>query len=541
MTVSRHDPEQTREELLAEVSRLEERLAAFERVEAQRQQAEGKFEALLEAAPDALVIVNQDGIIVLVNSQTERMFGYQRADMLGQPVELLVPEKWRAGHVQHRKRYSTDPQPRPMGQHLELTARHKEGREFPVEISLSPLKTADGLLVTATVRDISERKKVQHGLERAETRYRSLVEAIPAVTFMAALDEGLNELYVSPQIEQLLGFSQQEWLGNPVLWHRQLHPEDRDRWNREFAPTCGLGQPFRSVYRFIARDGRVVWVHGEAKVVRDESGRPLFLQGVAFDISALKQAEEELKKLNQTLEQRVTERTEELSRSNAELEQFAYVASHDLQEPLRAVASFAKLLARRYADQIDATGQDYINRIVGGAIRMQTLITDLLTYSRVGRQGRPFAMTSCAAVLSTVCGNLKVAIEESGAELTIEDLPAAWGDETELTQLFQNLIGNALKFRSERPTQIRVAAQADDSGWLFSVQDNGIGIDPAYAERIFQIFQRLHSRSQYPGTGIGLAVCKKIVEHHGGRIWVESAPDQGAMFCFTLQKNEPDA
>jgi len=541
------DRGQAREELLAEVQRLQERVTDLEQAETQRRQAEGMFEALLEAAPDALVIINQDGRMVLVNSETERMFGYQREELLGQPVEVLVPERVRPGHVAHRNRYFAEPHARPMGLNLELHGQRKNGREFPVEISLSPLQTSSGLLVTATIRDISQRRRSESELRRAEARYRSLVEQIPAVTFMAALDEGQSELYVSPQIESLLGFTQKEWLENPVLWHTQLHPEDQERWNHEFCPTVTSGMPFRSIYRFVARDGRIVWIHGEAKVARDESGQPLFLQGVAFDITSMKQAEDELKKLNQTLEQRIADRTREaeeraqqLAQSNAELEQFAYVASHDLQEPLRAVASFAKLLARKYPDQLDETAQDYISRIVNGAVRMQTLITDLLAYSRVGRQGRPFAPTDCAAVLATVCGNLRVAIEESGAQVTADLLPLVTADETELIQLLQNLIGNALKFRGEQPPLVHVGCAQKDGAWVFAVQDNGIGIDQKYMDRIFLIFQRLHTRTRYPGTGIGLAICKKIVERHGGRIWVEGELGKGSTFCFTLPRSLPE-
>jgi PAS domain S-box-containing protein len=389
----------------------------------------------------------------------------------------------------------------------------------------------------------ADHQRVEAQLRRAEARYRTLVEQIPAVTFMASLDEGPTELYVSPQIEALLGYSQKEWLENPVLWHSQLHPEDQERWNIEFAPTCGVGHPFRSVYRFIARDGRVVWVHGEAKVVRDEAGRPLFLQGVAFDITGIKQAEQELKALNQTLEERVAERTavaerraQELALSNAELQQFAYVASHDLQEPLRAVASFTKLLARRYEGQFDATARDWMDRIVNGAVRMQTLIADLLTYSRVGREGKELAPTDCQIVLDEVCTNLKVAIEESGAAVTSDPLPTVTANATELMQLFQNLVGNAIKFRGEQPVRIHVGVRAQPEGWLFSVKDNGIGIEPQHAERIFLIFQRLHGRGKYPGTGIGLAICRKIVERHGGRIWVESEAAQGSTFLFTLAR-----
>src|SRR5205807_5951824 len=200
----------------------------------------------------------------------------------------------------------------------------------------------EGPLVIAALRDVTERQRAEARLRKAEARFRTLVEEIPAVTFLAALDEGANELYVSPQIESLLGFTQKEWLEDPVLWYRQLHPEDRDRWHVEFAKTCSTAVPFESVYRFMARNGRVVWVHGHAKVVRDPNGSPLFLQGVAFDITDRKRAEVAHAQLNQTLERRVAEalaeadaREEELSRSNKALDRFDYIASHDLREPLR--------------------------------------------------------------------------------------------------------------------------------------------------------------------------------------------------------------
>ncbi len=390
---------------------------------------------------------------------------------------------------------------------------------------------------------------VEARLRLAETRYRTLVEQMPVVTFFAALDGGVNELYVSPQIEALLGFSQKEWLENPVLWYTQLHPEDRERWHLEFARTCAAGEHFRSEYRFLARDGRVVWVHGEAQLVRDPAGRPLFLQGMAYDITDKKRAEAVLRRLNVDLEERVRERTaqleeananlarqaEELARSNAELEQFAYVASHDLQEPLRMVSSFTQLLAKRYRGRLDADADDFIDYVVGGAVRMQHLINDLLTYSRVGRAGEGFAPTDCAAVVATACANLRTAIEECGAQVTSDPLPTVAAEAPQLLQVFQNLIGNAIKFhRKDAPPRVHVGARRQEGDWLFWVRDNGIGIEPQYAARIFLVFQRLHGRKEYPGTGIGLAICKKVVERHGGRIWVESEPGRGSTFFFTL-------
>jgi light-regulated signal transduction histidine kinase (bacteriophytochrome) len=239
-------------------------------------------------------------------------------------------------------------------------------------------------------------------------------------------------------------------------------------------------------------------------------------------------------RLNTELEERkIAQR--ELARSNAELEQFAYVASHDLQEPLRMVASFTQLLAKRYRTKLDADADEFIGFAVDGARRMQLLLNDLLAYSRVGTRGKLFEPTDCNEVLQEALANLTTAIEESDAAVNAGPLPKVAGDEVQLLQLFQNLISNALKFHNPgQPPQIRISAQREGSNWVFTVRDNGIGIAPEHQDRIFLIFQRLHQRHEYPGTGIGLALCKKIIERHGGRLWVESAPGQGATFYFTI-------
>jgi signal transduction histidine kinase len=270
------------------------------------------------------------------------------------------------------------------------------------------------------------------------------------------------------------------------------------------------------------------------------------LQPYAYDESHLAQAErigaqiagtianafayEKLEAAQQALEKAVTE----LRRSNQELEQFAYVASHDLQEPLRKIASFCNLLESRYADQLDDRANVYLHYIVDGAMRMQALVNDLLLYSRVTTRGMEFALTDTNDVLQEALANLDVAVAESNACVTHDPLPTAYGDTKQLARLFQNLIGNAIKYRGEAPPEVHVSVLKKGDEWVFSVRDNGIGIAPEYAERIFVIFQRLHTREEYGGTGIGLSVCKKIVERHGGRIWVESEEGCGATFYFSL-------
>jgi len=254
-------------------------------------------------------------------------------------------------------------------------------------------------------------------------------------------------------------------------------------------------------------------------------------------------AEEEVRKFNTDLEQRVAartaelaERTKDLERSNMELEQFAYVASHDLQEPLRTISSFTQLLAKRYQDKLDDKAREFINYAVDGCKRMQTLINDLLSFSRVGTHGNPREPVSCEALLDRVVKSLKVFIQESGAVITHDPLPFVLADPGQLGQLLQNLIANAIKFRGQDVPRIHIGAQRNDAIWKISVRDNGIGISPEHNERIFVIFQRLHTKTQYPGTGIGLAICKKIAERLGGRIWVESSEGQGSTFYFTLME-----
>jgi signal transduction histidine kinase len=269
-----------------------------------------------------------------------------------------------------------------------------------------------------------------------------------------------------------------------------------------------------------------------------------FLAGLAIyrEMEQRSRVEAEVRLLNAELEKRVEERTRQLAErakdletSNQELQQFAYVASHDLQEPLRTISSFTQLLAKRYQDKLDDNAREFIHFAVDGCKRMQTLINDLLAFSRVGTQGKPLDPVDCDAVLNRVLRTLKIAIEESRVAITRDPLPKVLADEIQLSQLLQNLIGNAIKFRGKDTPRVHISATQEGALWKISVQDNGIGIAPEHNERIFVIFQRLHTKMQYPGTGIGLAICKKIAERHGGRIWVEPTPGGGSTFVFTIQ------
>jgi PAS domain S-box-containing protein len=376
-----------------------------------------------------------------------------------------------------------------------------------------------GLQMAQAVKPSGQTGEAQLQMEAA--RYRTLVELLPAITFLAVFDQGLNEVYVSPQIETIFGYSQREWVEDPVLWYERLHPEDRERWNKEFAETVARGRPLSSAYRFLARDGRLVWLHSEVRIVRRENGEPSFIHGVGFDITQSKEAE------------RLASVARELARSNADLDQFAYIASHDLREPLRTVATYTQRLQRLCQGQLDQAADDCIARVINGARLMDRLIDDLYTYSRVGREGER-KVVNCANLFSSVCANLETALEEAGAVVTADPLPAVMGVETELLRLFQNLIGNGVKFRGDRPVRVHVGVSLRGRYWHFSVRDNGIGIQRQFWRRIFGIGERLHSKTKYPGTGFGLAICQKIVEHHGGQIWLESEPGTGSTFFFTV-------
>ena len=334
-----------------------------------------------------------------------------------------------------------------------------------------------------------------------------------------------DEVHWSDETYHIFELDPQEFGATYNAFLSRMHPENRDYVDGVVKKALN-GEPYSIDYQIIVSNGKVRDVHLESKVIFDENNIPTRLEGTVQDISDRKKVEEMLKL-----------KIEELTHSNEELEQFAYVSSHDLQKPLRMIATYLQLLQRRYKGNLDDKADKYINFAVDGASRMQNLIIDLLEYSRVGTVDDEPESIDCEFILNKVLSDIKAVIKENNATISHDPLPEVMADSTQMVQVFQNLILNGIKFHGEETPKIHIAAEKKASEWVFSVQDNGIGIDPQYSERIFEIFKRLNSRDRYPGTGIGLAICKKIVERHGGRIWVESELGKGSTFYFTLPIN----
>jgi len=470
---------------------------------------------ILDSVPTAVMVVDRDGRMVLVNIQAEQLFGYHRSELLGEQVDMLLPERFRPGHPDLREGYLQRPSARPMGAGRDLYGRRKNGVEIPLEIGLNPLPTEQGTFVVSVIVDISERK-------RLEARFRATVESAPVA--MVMIDQEGRIQLVNAELERLFDYPSAALLGQPIEVliperYRGAHPGLRHGFfATPEARRMGAGRDLAGR----RRDGSEFPV---------EIGlNPVATEGGTWVLAAIVDLTERQRAANAALQRT----NEALERSNIELQRFAYVASHDLQTPLRNVASFVELLSTTYADRLGPQGQDWIRRVVLSVKQLQVLIRDLLAYARVDSQAHPFQPIAGAELFDAARALLENALQEAGAELTRGELPRVTGDRSQLVQLLINLIGNSIKYRGSAAPQIRVSAQRQGDDWCFAVADNGIGIEARHQTRIFEIFERLHGQGEYPGSGIGLAVCRRVVHRHGGRIWVESTPGQGSTFYFTI-------
>jgi PAS domain S-box-containing protein len=503
---------------------LNEAVSDLQKQVQQRIRAEEAFRSaslyargLLEASLDPLVTISPEGKITDVNKATETVTGFSRERLIGSDFSdyFTEPDKARDGYKKVLSKGLIIDYP--------LTIRHTSGRTIDVLYNATVYKNPAGEIqgVFAAARDVTVQKQ-------ASQYARSLLESSldPLVTISA--DGKITD--VNEATVKVTGISRQQLIGTDFSSYFTEPQKAREGYQQVFARGFVTDYPLTIRHK----DGRLTDVLYNATVYKDTHGNVIGIFAAARDITEKKAAEAELEKYRLHLEDLVKNRTEELSRSNKDLEQFAYVASHDLQEPLRAVSGFVELLRRNLEKSLDAKTSEYMNFSIDGAKRMQSLINGLLEYSRIGTQGKKPQQVNSKEVLDEALARLHASISESGAKITADDLPVVYFDDLQLVRLFQNLIGNAIKFRSDEIPQIYVSAIHQDGHWRFAIRDNGIGIEPQYAEKIFMIFQRLHTRKTYPGTGIGLSICKKIVERHGGRIWVESKPAGGSTFYFTV-------
>ena len=358
---------------------------------------------------------------------------------------------------------------------------------------------------------------------------RSHLAAIVESSDDAIIGETLDGIVTSCNrgAERIYGYTATEMIGKSL---DLLVPPDREDEIPGILKRIGDGERIEHYETKRRRkDGTIIDISLTVSPIKDEGGRVIGASTIARDVTLAKRAEEALRMVDE-----LRQRTDELARSNSELQRFAFVASHDLQEPARTVASFCELLSDRYKAQLDDNAREWIGYAVAGARRMRGLVADLLEYSRLQSPTRRFAPTDCASVVAEAVANLRVSIDEMRAEVSHDPLPVVTADAPQLAHLFQNLIANAIKFRGNQPPRVHVSAERHGNEWAFSVRDNGIGIEPRHCEQIFDVFRRLHPEGQYPGTGIGLAICKRVVEQHGGQIWVESEPGRGSVFYFSL-------
>src|SRR5258706_1346656 len=520
-------------------------ITAQRNAEAALRDSEERYRRTFEMAGSGLAHVDLEGRFLRVNRRLCEFFGYSERELVGMLVKdlshpadrdladasraKLLPGDLDVINSQRAKLYAGEID------RVRVEKRYVRKDRSIVWVAFSMVVERDQAgqpsYEIAIFDDITERRRAEAAVRESEERFRSLTQLSSDWYWEQDAQFGLT--FMSRRMGERTGLDASAYLGRKRWDQPALNLTDAD-WASHYA-QLERHEPFRDFA--VERPnptGGTRWISVSGDPIFDQAGVFRGYRGVGSAITERKRAEAELRRAHDE----VAHKAEELERSNAELEQFAYVASHDLQEPLRMVSSYTQLLTKRYGERFDGDAKEFMHYIVDGAARMKQLIEDLLAYSRVGTKGKEFKPVSVEAPLRKAITNLRAAIEESSAAVTWDPLPAVDADEVQLAQLFQNLIGNALKFRGPGVPRIHVGAADQDGDWHLTVADNGIGIEPQYFERIFMLFQRLHTMGDYPGTGIGLAICKKVVERHGGRIWVSSTPGEGSQVHFTLPKKD---
>jgi PAS domain S-box-containing protein len=478
-----------------------------ERIEANNKllQARKQLQDIIDSAPNVVFAKDSDGKFILCNKKFEELLGTTQEELKGKTDYDLITKILLAGKAQQ----------------IEEEADLADGIHHHFIANKFPLFDESGkpYAVCSISTDITQAKKMETALKESEERYRQLADSMPMIIWTALVD-GTGD-YFNRKWFEYTGVTIEDGLGQG--WTKVIHPDDLEHTLETWKKSVETGADYEISYRFRRYDGEYHWFLGRAVAQKDKNGNTVKWYGTSTDIHEQKLAQEKIIRTSEALE-----------RSNKELEQFAYVASHDLQEPLRMITSFANLLAMKYKGQLEPKADEYICIITEGAQRMQRLIKDLLTYARITSKTSPSVLIDLNSVIEDVSKDLQLIIFETKTTIKYGHLPALYIDPIQIKQLFQNLIQNSIKFRGEANPVIEINVSQEDSLWTFSIKDNGIGISPDYYEKVFVIFQRLHEKDKYPGTGIGLAICKKIVERHGGRIWVESEIGKGSTFYFTI-------